>query len=230
MRKHLTGILIMVLAFIIAISSVSFVYAENTTAAHQNGHRARNAAIIKVLASFSGNSEEEIIQTAKELRSVGKLINAVILKKAADITLDEAANIIKQEQLREYLQENQLQAKFIATKKKLAHYMRAAYQRYKEHKPIRNKSQMRNRIFNQFINKLSSWSGHSKEEIMQYASDMKPVRILNMVVLAKAANISIEKAHQIIIDGNLRQYLSEHDLTRQFIQLRQDAIKMLRKH
>ena len=192
--------------------------------------------VITLLSKWSGIGTETLESTMKDYDlNVAGIINAVVLSKAGDISLDEAAQIVADRKLREYIDENDLQEKFMQVRHDFAEYMRNAAKEYRErHKKehrVKGSPAVRAKVWSDFTNVLANWAGTSTQDIVsiQEKYGLNPARTVNAVVLAKVAGIDLTVSASIVANGELRTYIEENNLQEAFQTARQEVMSLLRE-
>jgi len=167
--------------------------------------------------------------------SVGRLVNTVILSKAAEISLEEAATVVVNDQLGTYITENNLVERFMELRRELAAYMRE--KRASIGSQIRDKVREKARhyvggvIWNNFVDVLANWYGTSTQTIVDIQAEynLNPARTVNVVVLSKVANIDLQVSASIVVNGELCTYLRENNLVESFKAARMEVMALLRE-
>ena len=198
--------------------------------------KASAEVVITLLSKWSGIGTETLESTMKDYElNVGGIINAVVLSKAADISLDDAAQIVADRKLRDYLDENGLQEKFMQVRHDFAEYMRNAAKEYRERHEHEHRGKgspaVRARVWSDFVDVLANWAGTSTEDIasIQEEYDLNPARTVNAVVLFKVAGIDLTVSASIVANGNLRTYIEDNNLEEAFRSARQEVMNLLRE-
>ncbi|NOZ92571.1 MAG: hypothetical protein GXO59_04805 [Dictyoglomi bacterium] len=198
------------------------------------GHKPSQQQIIGILAEWSGFPAEDIAAIQKQYNlGIPQLINTVILAKAGNISLDEAAKIVSEGNLKQYIEQNKLQEKFMETRRELAQYMRGFRDGFKHGvKHAQKKAPgIKGRVWNDFTSVLANWAGIPTQTIASIQKDynLNPARTINAVVLAKVGNIDLQVSASIVVNGNLRSYLDQQGLTEAFQTARQEVMQLLRE-
>jgi|GEM_PF-1930545 len=201
------------------------------------GHgKASAEVVITLLSKWSGIGTETLLSTMKDYDlNVAGIINAVVLSKAADITLDEAAQIVADRKLRDYIYENGLQEKFMQVRHDFAEYMKNAAKEYREHhkkgRGGKGAPGSRARVWADFVDVLANWAGTSTEDIasIQEEYGLNPARTVNAIVLSKVAGIDLTVSASIVASGDLRTYIEENNLQEAFQTARQEVMSLLKE-
>ncbi len=192
------------------------------------GRKPSPEQLLGILSRWSGFSVSDIVAVQREYKMrFSQLINAVVLAKAGDISLEEAAKIVAEGKLKEYVEQNNLQEKFMGALKSLKQFMRDLYKQGKQKKI----PGIKGRVWKDFVNVLAGWSGIPTETIVSVQRDFRlnPARTINAVVLAKVGNIDLQTSASIVVSGNLRKYLEENELTETFQTARQEVMQFLKQ-
>ena len=201
------------------------------------GHgKASAEVVINLLSKWSGIGTQTLESTMKDYDlNIAGIINAVVLSKAADISLDEAAQIVADRKLREYIDENGLQEKFMQVRHDFAEYMKNAAKEYRERHGKEHKGKcspaVRAKVWSDFTDVLANWAGTSTEDIasIQEEYGLNPARTVNAVVLSKVAGIDLTVSASIVVNGELRSYIEENNLQEAFQTARQEVMNLLKE-
>lgn len=83
--------------------------------------------IINILADLSGYDAASLTAITQDYNfNIARLINTVVLSKVMNISLDEAANIVSQGDLRTYIEDNNITDQFTSTRQSYALEIREA--------------------------------------------------------------------------------------------------------
>ncbi len=203
------------------------------------GHHGRNhhssEVVISILAEWSGISSETLTSVKDKYQlSIPALINTVVLMKASGIDIDKAAGIVASGELRSYVEKNGIRDKFMETRRELARYIHRYMEKKHEEKEKHGRRKapgVKGRIYSDFIDILSTWSGIGTDTIQSIVEEysLNPARTINAVVLAKVGNISLSQSASIVVAGELREYLEENGLIDAFKQARQEIVNLLKE-
>jgi len=196
------------------------------------GNQKRNSRItiiVKLIAKFTNTTEEQVITIMKTNKlNPAQMINTAILSKAGNISLDESAKIVAKGELRTYIEKNNLQDKFIKAKREFAQMIKGI--KSKGNSKHHRKKFTEGRLFNNFLNVLARWSGIPTETIssVQEQYSLNPARTINAVVLTKISNIELTESASIVVNGELKEYLTKNNLVECFQEARQEIIQLLK--
>ncbi len=213
------------------LSATSFMNKGNKG---DKGHKPSPEQLLGILSRWSGFSVSDIVSVIKKYNlKVPQVINAVVLAKGVDISLNEAAKIVAEGKLKEYVEQNNLQEKFMGALRGLAQYMKGFRDGFRcganhGHKKIPG---IKGRVWKDFVNVLAGWSGIPTETIVSVQRDFRlnPARTINAVVFAKVGNIDLQTSASIVAAGNLQSYLEEQGLTEAFQTARQEVMQLLKQ-
>jgi len=193
------------------------------------------ASLAQSLAQWSGFSADEIMGVVEQYElNVAETINTVVLAKVAGISLDEAAQIVASGELSVYLSENGLTQAFAQARKDFGmNYMHQWMHGAKEGKKgaagVVHGRGMAAIGEDTIISVLAQWSGFSTDDVeaIQDQFGFVDAKLINTVVLAKVAGISLDEAAQIVADGGLAEYLYDNDLVDAFRTARAEVMALL---
>ena len=197
------------------------------------GHKVSSREIVNILAKWSGFSTETLTSVMETYKlNIPQLINATVLAKAGNISLDTAAKVVSEGKIMEYVEKNQLLEKFMETRRELAQYMRGFKDGYKycmKHFHHKRASEAMGGIWSNFTGVLAEWANISTETIIsiQNTYNLNPARTINVVVLAKVGGIDLQESASIVINGELGIFLVKNNLVEKFMEARQEVMQLL---
>jgi DNA-binding FrmR family transcriptional regulator len=196
-------------------------------AEHRNNHKGNGKGhniggkmwntFVSTLAEWGNVSVGDITSMVNKYNlRPGRAINAVVLHKVANISLDEAASVVADGNLETYLEDKGLTEQFQEARQEIMGILREKAQEIK----AADKEKIAEAV--------SNWSGIDKAVIKKMIEEKGVGYTVNVVVLVKVGNVSLDDAKAIVDDGNLGQYLKDNDLVQQFREAKISLMRTIR--